>query len=68
MQLLIVESPAKAATLQAMLGSDYRVRATEGHIYDLPDDGLGIDLEATFEAQWKTAKGQRNVLAGLLIV
>ncbi len=65
MQLLIVESPTKATTLQAMLGPDYRVRATEGHIYDLPSDTLGIDLEETFEAQWKTAKGQRNVLAGL---
>ena len=65
MHLLIVESPTKAATLQAMLGADYRVRATEGHIYDLPSDSLGIDLEETFEAQWKTAKGQRNVLAGL---
>lgn len=65
MQLLIVESPAKAATLQAMLGPDYRVCATEGHIYDLPDDALGIDLEETFEARWKTARGQRNVLAGL---
>ena len=65
MHLLIVESPTKAATLQSLLGPGYRVCATEGHLYDLPSDALGIDLEDTFAAQWKTAKGQRNVLAGL---
>ena len=65
MQLLIVESPTKAATLGTLLGDGYRVRATEGHIADLPDGELGVDTAGTFEATWTTAKGQRNVLAGL---
>ena len=65
MRLLIVESPTKAATLAGTLGAAYRVRATEGHIADLPEDELGIDTEDSFEATWKTAKGKRNVLAAL---
>ncbi len=65
MQLVIVESPTKAATLAHLLGDGYRVRATEGHIADLPDDALGVDIEDTFEATWTAAKGKRNVLAGL---
>lgn len=65
MHLLIVESPTKAATLASLLGDAYRVRATGGHIMDLPDDALGVDTEETFEAAWKTAKGKRNILAGL---
>ncbi|MEM1041181.1 MAG: type I DNA topoisomerase [Bacteroidota bacterium] len=65
MQLLIVESPTKAATLAHLLGDGYRVRATEGHIVDLPDGDLGVDTEETFEPTWKTAKGKRGVLAGL---
>ncbi len=65
MRLLIVESPTKAATLAGTLGAAYRVRATEGHIADLPEDELGIDVEASFEPTWKTAKGKRNVLAAL---
>ena len=65
MRLLIVESPAKAATLAGFLGPGYRVRATEGHVCDLPDEGLGVDVDGAFEAQWRTAKGKRNVLAAL---
>ncbi len=64
MRLLIVESPAKAATLAGMLGDGYRVRATEGHVRDLPAGALGVDLDG-FAAQWKTAEGKRNVLAAL---
>lgn len=64
MRLLIVESPAKAATLAGMLGDGYRVRASEGHVRDLPADALGVDLDG-FEPEWETAKGKRNVLAAL---
>ena len=65
MRLLIVESPTKAATLADTLGAAYCVRATEGHVADLPGDDLGVDTEDSFEATWKTAKGKRNVLAAL---
>ncbi len=65
MQLLIVESPTKAETLARWLGEGYRVRATEGHVLDLPQDALGVDTEETFDAAWTTAKGKRALLAGL---
>lgn len=65
MRLLIVESPTKAEALADMLGPEYRVRATKGHVMDLPDDDLGVDTADTFEGAWTTATGQRNVLAGL---
>jgi DNA topoisomerase-1 len=48
-----------------MLGESYLVRATKGHVVDLPEGELGVDTEETFEGAWTTAKGQRNVLAGL---
>jgi DNA topoisomerase-1 len=65
MRLLIVESPTKADALAGMLGTGYRVRATKGHVADLPDDALGVDTADSFEGAWTTANGQRNVLAGL---
>jgi ABC-2 type transport system permease protein len=46
--LVIVESPAKAKTIGKYLGPDYRVRATIGHVRDLPEKGLGIDIERGF--------------------
>lgn len=65
MRLLIVESPTKADALAGMLGPGYLVRATRGHVVDLPEGELGVDTDETFEGRWTTAKGQRNVLAGL---
>jgi len=44
--LVIVESPAKAKTLAGILGSDYRVVASLGHVRDLPARQLGVDLDA----------------------
>jgi len=46
--LVIVESPAKAKTINKYLGKDYRVMASIGHIKDLPSKGLGIDVEHDF--------------------
>ena len=43
--LVIVESPAKAKTIENFLGSDYKVVSSNGHIADLPSNELGIDLE-----------------------
>src|SRR4051812_10026283 len=48
--LVIVESPAKAKTIGKYLGRAYRVRATVGHIMDLPEKKLGIDVENGFAA------------------
>src|SRR3982751_3412791 len=51
--LVIVESPAKAKTINKYLGSDYRVLASLGHIKDLPSKGLGVDVEHDFEPTYE---------------
>lgn len=59
--LVIVESPFKAKTIQKYLGSGYDVRASVGHIRDLPEQDLGIDLE-TFQAHYVTLPGKKKVI------
>lgn len=51
--LVIVESPAKAKTINKYLGSDYRVMASIGHIKDLPSKGLGVDVDNDFEPSYE---------------
>lgn len=51
-QLIIVESPHKATTIQNYLGSNYKVVASKGHVCDLPQKTLGIDMEHGFEPQY----------------
>jgi DNA topoisomerase I len=51
--LVIVESPAKAKTINKYLGADFRVMASLGHIKDLPSKGLGVDLENDFEPTYE---------------
>jgi len=51
--LVIVESPAKAKTINKYLGSDYKVLASIGHIKDLPSKGLGVDIENNFEPTYE---------------
>ena len=51
--LVIVESPAKAKTINKYLGSDYLVLASIGHIMDLPSKGLGVDIENNFEPTYE---------------
>src|ERR671939_278978 len=61
--LVIVESPAKAKTINKYLGSDYRVMASIGHIKDLPSKGLGVDIEHDFEPTYEVipdAKKRNN--------
>src|SRR5450759_4486451 len=52
--LVVVESPAKAKTIGKYLGRGYRVRATIGHIRDLPEKKIGIDVENGFEPEYVT--------------
>ena len=52
MKLIIVESPTKARTISQFLGSDFKVESSYGHVRDLPEKKLGIDLEKDFEPQY----------------
>jgi DNA topoisomerase-1 len=70
-KLVIVESPAKAKTIASVLGSDFVVRASLGHVRDLPDKELGIDLDNNFKPTYhilrtksKTLKTLRTALEG----
>src|ERR671912_148310 len=61
--LVIVESPAKAKTINKYLGSDYKVLASIGHIKDLPTKELGVDIENNFEPHYEVipdAKKRNN--------
>lgn len=63
--LVIVESPAKAKTIGKYLGSGYAVKATVGHVRDLPERTLGIDVEHGFEPEYVTIPGKEKTLAEL---
>ncbi|HMN09609.1 MAG TPA: type I DNA topoisomerase [Gemmatimonadaceae bacterium] len=63
--LVIVESPAKARTIGKYLGRGYRVKATVGHVRDLPEKKLGIDLDNEFEPEYVTIARQEKTLAEL---
>src|SRR5881398_2213306 len=61
--LVIVESPAKAKTIGKYLGRGYRVRATVGHIMDLPEKKLGIDVENGFTPDLVPIPGKEKTIA-----
>src|SRR6188472_1556880 len=63
--LVIVESPTKAKTIGKYLGSGYDVKATVGHLRDLPTRELGVDVERGFEPKYVTIKGKTKTLAEL---
>lgn len=60
--LVIVESAAKAKTIAKFLGKNYRVKASVGHIKDLPKSKLGINIEDDFEPQYITIRGKGDLL------
>jgi len=63
--LVVVESPAKVRTIKKYLGKDYNVAATVGHIRDLPQREMGIDVEAGFTPKYTTIPGKQKVLQEL---
>ncbi len=64
--LLIVESPAKAKTIQKYLGKGFTVKASVGHVIDLPKTKLGVDLEHDFAPEYVVIRGKNKVLKELL--
>ena len=62
--LVIVESPAKAKTIGKYLGSDYQVKASMGHVRDLPKSKIGVDL-TTFEPDYQNIKAKEETIAEL---
>ncbi|MFP5212003.1 MAG: type I DNA topoisomerase [Acidobacteriota bacterium] len=63
--LLIVESPTKAKTLGRYLGKDFIVKASVGHVKDLPKSKLGIDIEKDFQPDYQVIRGKKKVITEL---
>ncbi len=63
--LVIVESPAKAKTLEKFLGKNFRVLASYGHVRDLPKKGLGVDRSNGYEPTYEVLKGKEKTLGEL---
>ncbi|MCL7957422.1 MAG: type I DNA topoisomerase [marine benthic group bacterium] len=63
--LVIVESPRKAETLSKVLGKDYDVEATVGHVVDLPKKGLAVDVDNGFEPEYVTVRGKAKMISDL---
>jgi DNA topoisomerase I len=61
-KLVIVESPTKAKTLSGILGKDYTIKASMGHIRDLPKSGLGVDVAKSFEPEYVVPEKARKTL------
>lgn len=63
--LVIVESPAKAKTIERYLGKKYKVKASMGHVRDLPKSRMGIDVENDYEPRYITIRGKGDILKEL---
>ena len=60
--LVIVESPAKAKTIKKYLGKDFNVIASMGHVRDLPDARLSVDIKNNYEPKYSIIKGKENLV------
>ena len=60
--LVIVESPAKAKTIKKYLGKNFTVKASIGHVMDLPTKELGVDVKKNFTPTYVVMKGKKSVL------
>jgi len=63
--LVIVESPAKAKTIEKYLGSGYKVVASMGHLRDLPRSTIGVDPANDFEPEYLPVKGRESIISDL---
>lgn len=64
--LVIVESPAKAKTIEKFLGKDFKVESSFGHIADLPSKELGVDVEGDFKPKYEVSKDKKAVVKKLM--
>lgn len=64
-KLVIVESPAKAKTIEKILGKDYKVMASMGHLRDLPQNSLGVDIEKGFLPRYMNVPNRREIIESL---
>jgi DNA topoisomerase-1 len=60
--LVIVESPAKAKTIERYLGKNYEVVASKGHVRDLPKKKFGVSIEKGFSPEFEIMEGKQNVI------
>src|SRR5436305_6513287 len=63
--LVVVESPAKAKTIKKYLGSGYTVKASVGHVMDLPKSKMGVDIEHGFAPVYEVIESKKKVVAEL---
>lgn len=63
--LVIVESPAKAKTIEGYLGKDFQVKSSYGHVRDLPKDGLSIDVLNNFEPTYEISADKKDIIKEL---
>src|SRR5256714_10061234 len=63
--LVVVESPAKAKTIKKYLGSGYVVKASVGHVMDLPKSKIGVDVENGFQPVYEVIEAKKKVVAEL---
>src|SRR5438132_13647127 len=64
-KLVFVESPTKAKTLERFLGTDYSVKASFGHIRDLPKNKIGVDTERNFEPEYVVPEDSKKAVTAL---
>ena len=63
--LVVVESPAKATTINKILGKDFLVKSCMGHVRDLPPKELGVDVDNDFQPRYVTIRGKGKILSEL---
>ena len=63
--LVIVESPAKAKTIEKFLGKDFKVQSSFGHIADLPSKELGVDVDGDFTPKYMSLYDKKKLVADL---
>ena len=64
-KLVIVESPAKAKSINKILGKDYVVKSSMGHVRDLPEKSIGVDIEKGFNPRYVVVKGRKSIISEL---